>query len=133
MAKIFATGMGVDVPESMQMCKSVPKLQLNSVQNAAHLQRDSSHRDGSLKLSYGPDDRFSDFKGIKMVDTSKMLNHNLNMKQKETMISEFTAIFQAKVNKTDTYPKDSLHNLISQENYPAKPDPNESTSSLKVF
>ena len=58
-----------------------------------------------------------------MVDTSKMLNHNLNLKQKESMISEFAPIFQAKAGKTGTYPKDSLHKVIAQENYPQKADP----------
>ena len=101
--------MGVDVPESMQMCKSVPKLKLNSVHKAANLKRDNSHRNGSLKLSYGPDDKFSDFKGIKIVDTTKMLNHNLNKQEKENMVSEFTSIFQSKVTKMQSYPKDSLH------------------------
>lgn len=105
--------MGVDVPESMKMCKSVPKLLLNSVQKAVNLQRDNSHRNGSLKLSYEPDDNFSDFKGIKMVDTTKMLNHNLNKQQKQNMASEFNPIFQGKVTKAESYPKDSLHNVIN--------------------
>jgi len=113
MSKIFETGMGVDVPATMKMCKSVPKLNLNSFQKSANTSRDMSHRNGSLKLSYGADDNFSDFKGIKIVDTSKMLNYNLNKQQKENMISEFTAIFQGKVAKTDSYPKDSLHKVIN--------------------
>lgn len=93
MAKIFETGMGVDVPESMKMCKSVPKLHLKSFQRSTNYKRDSSLRSGSLKLSYPEDDNYSDFKGIKMVDTSKMLNYNLNLKQKTNMVSEFNSIF----------------------------------------
>ena len=109
MSKIFETGMGVDVPDSMKMCKSIPKLVLNSVQKQENLKRDHSLRHGSLKLSYEPDAKFSDFKGIKMVDTSKLLSYNLNLQQKTNMASEFTQIFQGKVTKTTSYPKDSLH------------------------
>ena len=93
MSKIFETGMGVEVPESMKMCKSIPKLVLNSVQKQVNLKRDHSLRTGSLKLSYEPDASFSDYKGIKIVDTSKMLSYNLNLQEKQNMASEFTQIF----------------------------------------
>jgi hypothetical protein len=48
MSRIFETGMGVDVPESMKMCKSVPKLQLHSVQKQGNLKREHSLRHGTL-------------------------------------------------------------------------------------
>ena len=48
MSKIFESGMGVDAPASMQMCKSVPKLHSNSVQKTMNLKRDNSLRHGTL-------------------------------------------------------------------------------------